>query len=130
MTIKWRPPAHDGGAEIFNYVLEKQDRLSTRWIRVTQDEITATEFTVKGLTHGTEYQFRVSAENKAGVGKPSPPSEALVAKPAFGKYHPCLTSPCRFRVQMTGQNFQTFSNLFEIQIFISIFGLSLKNTFK
>ncbi len=86
MTVKWKPPASDGGSEIFNYVLEKQDRLSTRWTRVTQDEIVLTHYTVMGLTKGTEYQYRVSAENKAGVGKPSPPSKPRVAKPAYGKY--------------------------------------------
>lgn len=85
MTVKWRAPS-DGGARITNYILEKQDRFSTRWTKVTQDEILITEFTVTGLTKGTEYLYRVSAENKAGVGKPSPPSEAHIAKPQFGKF--------------------------------------------
>jgi titin len=86
MTVKWKPPASDGGMAIFNYILEKQDNLSTPWIRITENEISATEFTVSGLTEGAEYQYRVSAENKAGVGEPSPPSEPKVVKPACGEF--------------------------------------------
>ena len=47
--------------------------------------ISETVYTVMELKTGSEYQFRVSAENVAGVGEPSQASDAKVAKPPYGK---------------------------------------------
>ena len=44
-----------------------------------------TEFTVTKLREGSKYTFRVSAENKAGQGKPSEPSATIIPKKPYGE---------------------------------------------
>ena len=39
-----------------------------------------TTYTVQGLSEGSRYEFRVIAVNDAGPGKPSKPSNTIVAK--------------------------------------------------
>ena len=82
MTITWTPPENDGGAPIENYVIEYRKPGDKKWIPANEGvpcgELT---FTVPGLKEETEYEFHVAAENKAGRGPYSEPSD--VAK--FGK---------------------------------------------
>uniref|UniRef100_A0ABM0M0Q4 Titin-like n=1 Tax=Saccoglossus kowalevskii TaxID=10224 RepID=A0ABM0M0Q4_SACKO len=75
MTIRWSEPESDGGSKITNYVVERKDEFSTRWSKVLTDNMTDTSFTITKLSEGSQYQFRVAAENKAGVGKYSEPSD-------------------------------------------------------
>ncbi len=74
LTLTWTPPESDGGAEITNYIIEKKDKFSSWWTKVNISQVKATHFDVTGLIEGTDYEFRVSAENKAGPGKPSNPT--------------------------------------------------------
>ncbi len=85
MTITWTPPKKDGGSPVTGYIIEKKDRYSIRWTKVKETSIAENVYTVMELKTGTEYQFRVSAENVAGVGEPSQPSDPKVAKPPYGK---------------------------------------------
>jgi len=66
--------------------------------RVTPTDIPDNEFTVKGLTEGREYEFRVAAVNEAGPGqyaemsqsiKPAPPPCWFIITLLFnnGKYY-------------------------------------------
>ena len=45
-----------------------------------------TEFTVKGLKEDANYEFRIAAENKAGVGPASEPTAPVKAKEPVCKY--------------------------------------------
>ena len=65
--------------------MERKEKTSSRWVRVTKETITETTFTSTGLTEGTEYQFRAYAENLAGPGPASEPSDLQKAKLPFGK---------------------------------------------
>eukprot|EP00061_Rhincodon_typus_P017001 g45496.t1 len=76
-TITWEPPEYDGGAEITNYVIELRDRTSVKWepaMTTKADELTAQ---LNDVVENREYIFRVRAENKAGVGKPSSASRPV-----------------------------------------------------
>ena len=44
------------------------------------------EVTVRNLTKGEEYEFRVMAENQYGVSEPLETAEAIMARYPFGKY--------------------------------------------
>ena len=83
--LEWTPPRHDGGSPITGYVIEKRDTVSERWMKVTKAPLKELNFTVGDLIENTQYQFRVSAENKAGLGEPSEPSQIIKAKLPFGK---------------------------------------------
>ncbi|KAK7507540.1 hypothetical protein BaRGS_00001475, partial [Batillaria attramentaria] len=87
ITLKWLPPDNDGGNAIFNYVVEMRVSGSSRWLAASQNlKVPDTSFTVRELVEGTDYEFRVSAENKAGVGPPSPSSGPITARePILGE---------------------------------------------
>ena len=71
MTVCWSRPDSDGGSEIIGYIVEKRDRAGIRWIKCNKRRITDLRLRVTGLTEDHEYEFRVSAENAAGLGEPS-----------------------------------------------------------
>jgi hypothetical protein len=50
------------------------------FFRANIADVTGTEYTVKGLKEGKEYEFRVAAVNAAGPGKWSECSEAIKAR--------------------------------------------------
>uniref|UniRef100_A0A3Q3X2S2 Titin n=1 Tax=Mola mola TaxID=94237 RepID=A0A3Q3X2S2_MOLML len=79
MVLTWERPEDNGGAEIEGYILEKRDKDGIRWTKCNKKRLSDLRFRCSGLTEGHSYEFRVSAENAAGVGKPSAPSEYIKA---------------------------------------------------
>uniref|UniRef100_A0A674F444 Fibronectin type-III domain-containing protein n=1 Tax=Salmo trutta TaxID=8032 RepID=A0A674F444_SALTR len=75
MVVCWERPDHDGGSSIFNYVVERRDKTGLRWVKCNKRTVTDLRYKVSGLTPGHEYEFRIIAENNAGLGTPSPSSE-------------------------------------------------------
>jgi len=70
----------DGGAEIINYVIEYRVEGTTKWSRYgsVEDRVPGTGHTLtQQLKEDTFYEFRVAAENKAGVGPYSDISERV-----------------------------------------------------
>lgn len=80
--LKWDKPEDDGGSPIKEYVVEKMDTDTGRWIPVTTTREPAAEIT--GLIPGKEYKFRVKAVNPEGESDPLETSTGTVAKNPFG----------------------------------------------
>uniref|UniRef100_A0A8C3DH50 Uncharacterized protein n=1 Tax=Corvus moneduloides TaxID=1196302 RepID=A0A8C3DH50_CORMO len=74
MVVCWGHPDSDGGSPITNYIVERRDRAGLRWVKCNKRVVTDLRYKVSGLTEGHEYEYRVMAENAAGVSEPSPAS--------------------------------------------------------
>ncbi|XP_037624285.1 titin-like [Sebastes umbrosus] len=77
VVLSWERPETDGGSEIDGYILEKRDKEGVRWTKCNKRRLNDLRFRCTGLAEGHNYQFRVLAENAAGVGAPSEPSEYI-----------------------------------------------------
>lgn len=95
VTLNWTAPEKDGGNEIFNYVVEHRPIRSIKWLPGSQNILVPDcKFMVKGLTEGKEYEFRVAAENKAGIGQFSPPSDTVIVQEPISKWNQTPISFC------------------------------------
>uniref|UniRef100_A0A8B9LPH6 Titin n=1 Tax=Astyanax mexicanus TaxID=7994 RepID=A0A8B9LPH6_ASTMX len=73
MTICWERPVSDGGSSISGYVIEKREKSGLRWVRVNKKPVYDLRVKASNLREGCEYEYRVYAENAAGLSKPSTP---------------------------------------------------------
>ena len=78
-TVTWSAPASDGGTPVVGYHVEQRLVSRPSWVRVGPT-VAGTSFRVPGLFDGQTYQFRVTAETRAGLGDPSPASAAVTAR--------------------------------------------------
>ena len=102
VTLAWTKPKSDGGDKIQGYVVEMKEKGSDKWQPVNpRMPCKDTAFTVDGLTKGQEYDFRVKAKNRAGLGKPSSTTGMIEVQPKASK---CMF--CCFETHLSTQ----FSN--------------------
>ena len=88
-VVSWRMPRDDGHSPITKYIVEMKAKNQTKWKPAGQiDKAKLTTLTIPKLEPETEYEFRVTAENKAGCGEPSQPSVPV----KYGQYVICLLS--------------------------------------
>lgn len=83
--MNWQPPTSDGGSPITGFHLQRRATTSQHWIQVNKEPLTELSVKATELVESNEYQFRVAAENKAGIGEYSPPSEPFTAKDPWEK---------------------------------------------
>ena len=88
VILEWEPPESDGGSDITSYLIEKRDASKPTWFSAGNTDGHTNKFRCTKLFEGTDYLFRVSAENKIGVGESAQVSEAITAKLPFGPPSP------------------------------------------
>lgn len=81
IKIKWTAPISNGGSKIIGYDVERRDRATGRWIKQNKEPVKYPEYYDDHVTEGHQYEYRVSAINAAGAGKPSETSSVFTAKP-------------------------------------------------
>ncbi|CAF4848823.1 unnamed protein product, partial [Rotaria magnacalcarata] len=81
-VLTWKPPKNDGGSPISNYIIEKLDPKKGEWQKVSS-YCRVPFYEVTGLTEGSEYKFRVSAENVYGQSHPLESEKPIIAKNPF-----------------------------------------------
>lgn len=68
-TLSWNPPENDGCSEVTHYIVEKRETSKISWALVT-DQCVECSYNATKMIKTNEYQFRVSAANSIGVGRP------------------------------------------------------------
>ena len=95
VELKWREPVFNGGTEITQYTVERQDKGTPKWKKVDTTAGDARQSIVTEVKEKAECRFRIYAENEAGIGECSQPTEYVMIQDA-------LTPPSSpFNVQFT-----------------------------
>ena len=86
VRLGWESPLSDGGSQISGYVVEKRRGTAGEFVYAGRLEGRGCALTVRGLAEGAEYDFRVFAENAAGVSETGVQLDApVVARTAVSK---------------------------------------------
>ena len=83
--MTWRAPKSDGGSLITGYVIERREGSRTTWTKVGETSSETRKYKATRLTEGTEYAFRVAAENSIGVGEFATIDKPVKADVSFGE---------------------------------------------
>lgn len=84
-TIEWKAPEDDGGVPLTAYVIEKREFPRSTWMRVDKISPDITTYCVQNLVTGSDYFFRVFAENKVGPGPALEMDKAVRIKSPYGQ---------------------------------------------
>lgn len=80
ITIQWTAPRDDGGSPLEGYDVERMDERG-KWVKVHKVPVRELSFTDTNVQPNKEYQYRVTARNKAGKSDPSAVSDKIKARP-------------------------------------------------
>lgn len=92
VTLAWTIPYDDGGCKIGNYIVEYFRIGWNMWLKAaTCRQLTTT---IGDLIEGSEYKFRVKAENPYGISDPSEESDTIfIPDPKRGILEPAANWP-------------------------------------
>ncbi|KAL2085317.1 hypothetical protein ACEWY4_018637 [Coilia grayii] len=81
LTLLWKPPVYQGRDEVNGYYVDIKEAAAgiEAWRGVNEKACTSRYLKVSNLKEGETYVFRVRAQNKAGVSKPSEATEPVLA---------------------------------------------------
>ena len=91
-TITWEPPKSDGGSDITAYIIELRDRTSVKWEVATICGASDRSAALNDVVENKEYIFRVRAENKAGMGRPSAATKPVKIMDPIGEFWDSMSS--------------------------------------
>ncbi|XP_065738505.1 myosin-binding protein C, cardiac-type [Phocoena phocoena] len=77
-TVRWEPPAYDGGQPVLGYILERKKKKSYRWMRLNFDLLRELSHEARSMIEGVVYEMRVYAVNAVGMSRPSPASQPFM----------------------------------------------------
>lgn len=86
VALSWQPPLDDGGSPISSYIVDKLDVQRGGWVRAARIPAEVTSHVLGGLIPGHDYNFRVYAENRAGVGQPLDLKTIIKAKSPYSMF--------------------------------------------
>ncbi|KAI7808166.1 putative immunoglobulin-like and fibronectin type III domain-containing protein 1, partial [Triplophysa rosa] len=67
LELKWNPPKDDGGAEVTNYIIERQQVGQNTWKKVGDILSNHLTFRDRSVSLGKRYTYRIYAENLEGI---------------------------------------------------------------
>lgn len=85
MNLSWDRPVSDGGSRIQGYWVDKREVGGETWTRVNLSFCVTTQINISNLIEGRQYEFRVYAQNEAGLSLPSSASSSVKIKDPLGK---------------------------------------------
>lgn len=85
ISVTWKPPKYDGGSEVISYILEARMIGKDKFVRLTKETLMDRKYTYDGLREGDTFEFRVSAVNEVGPGKPSFSTKPITCKDELGE---------------------------------------------
>ena len=88
VTVKFSPPARDGGAKITSYLVTATD--TTHPGTATTSSAAQSPITVTGFVNGDQYSITVHASNSAGPGPESKPATAVPTSCASSRGRRCV----------------------------------------
>ncbi|XP_063062622.1 M-protein, striated muscle isoform X2 [Engraulis encrasicolus] len=82
LTLLWKPPVYQGRDEVNGYYVDIKEAEAgiEAWKGVNEKACTNRFLKINNLKEGESYVFRVRAQNKAGVSKPSEATEPVLAE--------------------------------------------------
>ena len=93
--LEWEKPVSDGGSRIKGYWVEKREVGSNVWSMVNAYATLTTQINVSNLVEDRQYEFRVFAENEAGLSEPSTCSTSVKIKDPNAATPPIFIQPLR-----------------------------------